>query len=110
MPRGRKPRASQIHRPPCGFYRSFMGVLDAVKEGRITPVAAHLWQVIQAYSLQEGFCGMTDLDLGQHMGGMTRQQVANLRASLRAAEPAPGAGGAAGEQRAAPGATAGPRI
>jgi hypothetical protein len=85
MPRGRKPRASQIHRPPCGFYRSFMGVLDAVKEGLITPVAAHLWQVIQAHSLQEGFCGMTDLDLGQHMGGMTRQQVANLRASLRAA-------------------------
>jgi hypothetical protein len=85
MPRGRKPRASQIHTPPCGFYRSYMGILDAVREGRVSPQAGHLWQIIQAHSFGEGFCAMTDVELGRHMGGMTRQQVANLRASLRAA-------------------------
>jgi hypothetical protein len=76
MSSGRKARADGLRRPPRGYYQGALGVLDAVRESRITLQAGCLWQVIQAYSFYDGCCTMTDVELGRHLGGMQRQQVA----------------------------------
>jgi hypothetical protein len=85
MSSGRKARAGGLRRPPRGYYQGALGVLDAVRDSRIPLQAGYLWQVIQAYSFYDGFCAMTDVALGRELGGMQRQQVARLRAGLRAA-------------------------
>lgn len=85
MPRGRRPRVATATLPPKGYYVSHLAPLTAVREGRVSPAAAHLWTVIRAHAWQDGRCDLTDRELGVWLGGLGVRQVSNLRAALVAA-------------------------
>lgn len=82
MPRGRQPRVVTATLPPKGYYISHLAPLVVLREGRVTPAAVCLWQVMRAYAWQDGGCDLTDQDLGAAMGGMSARQISNLRTML----------------------------
>ena len=85
MPRGRPPRVVTATLPPKGYYVSHLAPLAAVRTGRISPAAAHLWTVLRAHAWQDGRCDLTDEELGGWLGGLSVRQISNLRAALVAA-------------------------
>ena len=82
MPRGRKPRVATATLPPKSYYTGHLAPLAAVREGRVSPVAAHLWAVIRAHAWRDGRCDLSDRELGAWMGGLGERQIRNLRAEL----------------------------
>ncbi len=82
MPRGRRPRVATATLPPKGYYAGHLAPLIAVREGRVSPAAGHLWSVIRAYAWQDGRCDLTDRELAVWMGGLGVRQIRNLRVEL----------------------------
>ena len=84
-PRGRKVRVATTTLPPKDYYLSHPAPLVAVREGRVSLSAAHLWAVIRGHAWQDGRCDLSDRELCAWMGGLTERQIRNLRSELAAA-------------------------
>jgi len=75
----------EIGGPAGPYYLGSRAMLEAVRAGRITPSAALLLDIICAQAGPEGYCALSDRELGEWLGGMSRRQVIKLRAMLVAA-------------------------